>query len=735
MSTVTSSDNPEAIDEAWKSKVGKVCLSAMIVIALLVLAYVVFRAASVSLTLDETGTYLNYVRGGLGKATQVCNSGNHVLNSVLAVFSTNLLGESELSLRLPNLLSCCMYLLFSVLTVRKLFSPFFALCAFVLLCANPYLLEFFGLCRGYGVALGCQMTAIFFLVQMGGCGFSKHHYGYCALIVLAFGVLANFAWLVPFCGLCAALVVGFIWSNRKRIVFSRSILLSQWRCLIRWRTLVVCLCLLCIVVAWCATAGWSTLRHHLAVPVTVSIECETSSIEEISSVRRLSPRGNVYDLEHMGNGEWVVEPVRYTSGIEIVLPNNAVDTLVNVKLRVGAEEHEYTHRDFLKRWTPMPSQEKGTSRFRSPASLKEHAIPFMGWDGIINWKGNGVLLRSSARGAVIGGIVSFLLIIAASWALFLIVATKILDWKQIACVSIIPVMLGSLIAYPIFCFIRWDAFFYGGNDSLISDTIRSLTTAFGYRQWSGNGLYVILSWACVACVCLLPVLMLSVRVRSGVRNRINGTSLILVMLFSCVIVIELQHHLMGSVYPINRVALYLVPLFAVVLVSLFQRIADLDGLCSSVSKALLVGITILAATHTVTCANIERTYHWQSAVDAKSVLSDIAGVKGQLRRGRLNDKLRLGCQWRLSGPIKAYATMWDWDWLITEWLPVNEKDRDNSKYDFIYVIDEAFLPEREEAQLLHYYEKSGSQLFRSTPPAPVTTSSTLLRTTSTETTQ
>jgi len=87
---------------------------------------------------------------------------NHVLNTILikALFS---LGVDSLAIvRLPNVLSFILYLYWGARISSKTLSPFVGLGCFVLLIGNPFLLDFFGLARGYGLSLGFMMGALYF---------------------------------------------------------------------------------------------------------------------------------------------------------------------------------------------------------------------------------------------------------------------------------------------------------------------------------------------------------------------------------------------------------------------------------------------------------------------------------------------------------------------------------------------------------------------------------------------
>jgi hypothetical protein len=126
-----------------------------------VFAVIVIKAASADLTWDEAWTFLHYGRDPLG-FTRLDLANDHPLNSVLVWASTRLLGNSELIIRLPNVLAGGLYLAATARLVRgvRLKALAFAVCAL-----QPYLIDYFSLARGYGLAVAlvqCGLVAGFF---------------------------------------------------------------------------------------------------------------------------------------------------------------------------------------------------------------------------------------------------------------------------------------------------------------------------------------------------------------------------------------------------------------------------------------------------------------------------------------------------------------------------------------------------------------------------------------------
>lgn len=130
--------------------------------AVLLLAYTSVRAYGLSLTHDEALTY-QVVKGEGWSVAQTAN--HHVLNTKLMIVSASLFGTGELALRLPNLLGHALYLIFGMLLLKRLRNPGILLAAFVLFHCNPFILDFFSLARGYGLALGLLIAALYFVLR------------------------------------------------------------------------------------------------------------------------------------------------------------------------------------------------------------------------------------------------------------------------------------------------------------------------------------------------------------------------------------------------------------------------------------------------------------------------------------------------------------------------------------------------------------------------------------------
>ncbi|MFK7776083.1 MAG: hypothetical protein AB8F94_28435 [Saprospiraceae bacterium] len=182
--------------------------------------YVFARSILVGITFDEAWTIGAFVRGSFFNifACEPTIANNHLLNSffIKLIYST---GQETIFLaRLPNLIAMVAYLFFSYKICNTFFRPLLGLSLYVLLISNPLLLDFFGLARGYGLAMGFLMAALFFLLKFRDTGLRKD--GIISLLLGSFAVLSNFTFLFFWMGLF--ITNQFIFFTKKDFVWKKS---------------------------------------------------------------------------------------------------------------------------------------------------------------------------------------------------------------------------------------------------------------------------------------------------------------------------------------------------------------------------------------------------------------------------------------------------------------------------------------------------------------------------------
>ena len=120
---------------------------------------------------------------------------NHILNTLFTKWSMAIFGREQWVIRLPNLLFFILFS-YSVFRILKLIlkedSKFFLPAS--LLFVNPFFLDFFGLCRGYGISSTLVTVSAFLLIE----GFLKKNdkMVWIALFTSMIASYANFTVLV-----------------------------------------------------------------------------------------------------------------------------------------------------------------------------------------------------------------------------------------------------------------------------------------------------------------------------------------------------------------------------------------------------------------------------------------------------------------------------------------------------------------------------------------------------------
>lgn len=163
--------------------------TAFLLAAALVLFYVAVRSVTVPIVHDEAMTFFYYVETGDFLPFKAhWDAGNHLLCTALAWLSYKVLGMHAWALRLPSVLAFLLYaayvwrwgLLARHVLVRR--------CLWAALLATPFLLDFFSLFRGYGMAMAFWLAALYHLCLLLE-RYSRRH----LVAVLWMLVLANYS--------------------------------------------------------------------------------------------------------------------------------------------------------------------------------------------------------------------------------------------------------------------------------------------------------------------------------------------------------------------------------------------------------------------------------------------------------------------------------------------------------------------------------------------------------------
>jgi len=191
--------------------------------------------------------------------------------------------------------------------------------------------------------------------------------------------------------------------------------------------------------------------------------------------------------------------------------------------------------------------------------------------------------------------------------------------------SIIGIVLLCIIAVPMMRLINAHALVYGGNTSFYSDTLLSLTRYSLYHFEATRTSYLVLNSA-------LSILGLVGLVSYTHKwDWISPKSLLLGILLSPIILIILSHHLAGMLYPINRVALFIYPIFILCLSF------SLNDIGRYWRGGILLFLVAISSINFISNATSYKTVIWSFESHTKEVLE------------RVNEKAKQ------EGKVKALA--------------------------------------------------------------------------------
>ncbi len=163
----------------------------LIIYSALVFAFVFIKASIVPFTHDECQSYTIFAE----HSSQGNTANNHWLNTWSAYPLYLLFGESELAMRLPNLLVFILYLFYCFKFAQRFQNIEVQWLCVILLTAFPFMLDFFGMMRGYGMSLGFGLGALFYFTEwVNDVGNRKNFER--ALYLSLLGVIANFTTLI-----------------------------------------------------------------------------------------------------------------------------------------------------------------------------------------------------------------------------------------------------------------------------------------------------------------------------------------------------------------------------------------------------------------------------------------------------------------------------------------------------------------------------------------------------------
>jgi hypothetical protein len=265
------------------------------------------------------------------------------------------------------------------------------------------------------------------------------------------------------------------------------------------------------------------------------------------------------------------------------------------------------------------------------------------------------------------------------------------------------VPLAVILFEPLRKLLKYKEFYDGGNIGFWSDTVGSLINASQYN--SGNHITGII-FRVMIILCFLLLIAGSIRLLKLKPFQFNDPLYLgLVLLLATISIPVIQHYFTGSLYPINRMALFLVPVFIVPLIFL-----SADFFPGTLLKNLPVIITGLLSAfltfNTIRNINLTHTLLWKYDSGTEKMLEDLSCKI--LSSGK--SEITLGINPLFEPTVNYYRFVKKYDWLEK----VSDDGYAKRTYDYYYITAEDFKATGNInlEEISHYPEADNSVLFK-----------------------
>jgi hypothetical protein len=610
--------------------------------------YEVLRAARVSITFDEAATQITYLSSGLFAVFDLRSANNHFLYTLLARLFGIFAGSSELSLRLPSLLGYLIYLGSSWAILNRFFGRFMALSGFLFLNLNPYVLDYFSLGRGYGLALGFEMAALyFFLIFLDSSRPAKDNGSQALAMSLSLAMasaLANLSFLNVLMGFWVLAVLYFLIKNVIRGPQRSAAAPGQ---------------------SGGARVRLVSAAMMLAVPFNLIVIGQCVRLSE-RAMDPVSVRGHWPQDETVGNilvsgidfydneipfvfqdGAWVPPKTVFLKRIDLGFSGSDLIKLQDVDIEIGPRRIKFTHPD-TKKWRHLTDGEFQYF-FLDPSVAAGKSI-FRDMSGVINWRGDGAYARGLAREAAraCGFLVLLLgLVYGGSW---LAARLRWLRAEQLRPLAGSAGLAVLYLFYPIYSMNQNRAFYYGGESGFFKDTFYSLIgdSFYGITYAAGQEriVFLFLVGAAVFSLLLLGRRLL----KKNLSEPPETVSILAVMIIISLLVVA-QRALFGIPHLMGRTAIFFIPLAALFLLFWLRDLWQLCGAWRAGALVILVAIVGFSSYHWIRTANVTHTLEWYNDADTKAMIKDVMSLKAQTLSRQ--PRVRLGVDW-LFWPSSAY---------------------------------------------------------------------------------
>ena len=625
---------------------------------LFVLTYAVTRAVRVPLTYDEAASYIRYIDTTVPSvfdvnAFSIFNAEvatNHLLNTVLTKICWLLGGGRALLLRLPNLLACAVYLACSWRLLRRCVNPILAVAGFVAIGANPYVLDFFALSRGYGLSLAFLMASlvcVFAVVDRPDRSAAHRRHVARALALACLAVLANLAMLGVYLAIFAVLLAASIYAARRgdESPIESAAPRDGQRGGYAWPLAAAAIA---ATLVFSQDAGLSATLYR---PVVLTLAGIDATDADQVRVVQVDLRGRERRLIHdPGTTTWRAAGVPFR-GVRVDVPAADAQRLARIEVIVGGRIFAA---DPLHSTTWAYQDEADRRVFTAAPSIAVQRSRVAAFRAAINWSGDADYAAALAAHAA-GALASLALValglgvlgrLAVRWRL---IAAR--DWSGLASAAL---WLGALAGPPVYLLQRNHELYFGGTSGLFVDTFTSaIERAFYGRSYlTAQVPLVMAAFGILVVICAAVVYLAG---RRGSSARTLPAVVILAILVLASIAQSALHAAFGAHYLSERTALFYIPLAVLFAAFSCDALASLGAMHRFVAITVSACAVLLSTLHFFGSMNTTSTLDWRSDASTRRMMADVHELaSGTSRSG---SALVLAVEPRYAPVAEYYARM------------------------------------------------------------------------------
>ena len=220
------------------------------------------------------------------------------------------------------------------------------------------------------------------------------------------------------------------------------------------------------------------------------------------------------------------------------------------------------------------------------------------------------------------------------------------------------------------------AFYFGGNINFIHDTVLSLVRMLTNCS---PKIAKLISAGLIGLFCIFMILAL---ISIKKNKKITLFPLFTAMLVGAITLPILQHYLVEALFPIERGALYLVPLYMVALLYAFEFIYKITK--NETEKKSI--IALLSLTGIIMCTHYSINYNVQTIINTAREIHDkeVVNLINQDRNLHYpNQMINVGNSWQLEPTLNHYRYINNYDWMH----PITRNRIDPLMNNYIYAFE------------------------------------------------